>query len=105
MQNMDMEKKMLLVKCPNCGSFNTAKNSKKAMYALGGMVLIIAGGLSSFFIVGIPILLIGFVCLIISFFIKGTGEMKCRGCQFQFVDEDMANAEKNTESWFKFRLK
>ena len=73
------------IKCPNCGGFKTITNSPKGLLLGIGTIFILVGMLLAFFLIGIPLAIIGIVMVAIGYFLKETGQMKCKNCNFEFI--------------------
>lgn len=98
------------IKCPNCGSFKTSPNSNRIKLAGAGGVLAFLGGILSLFflwIVGIPMLLVGFLLIAVSSFMSDTGEMSCGNCNFRFKEETMVGKDfkQRFKDFLRFRIK
>ena len=85
---MEKGKTSKQVQCPQCKSFKTQSISVRSRVGLVGVIFIFAGLVWAITIVGlvftIPFLAIGVPILVVSFFIRETGEMKCKACEYRF---------------------
>jgi len=98
------------IKCPNCGNYKTAPDSKKMKLQATGFGMMFLGAIFFLFfiwIVSLPVVIIGLALGISGSVMKDTGEMLCKNCNFKFKKEGLIGKgfTERFKDFLKFRIK